>query len=110
MRQDSDGDKMTDGEEIGTIFDPTVNDSDTLAHLATRPELYLDLVSSTDAVVPEVIINKNESGEFEIIIQIDKTEDLKIWEAMDLSGAVVDGKKNYCDAAPFKCRRFFTCP
>ena len=72
---DTDGDKIKDGDEVGTIFDPTVDETATIQLLAANPELYLDLASSTDAVVPEVVITNNENGDFVVIIRVEKTED-----------------------------------
>ncbi|MCZ6673377.1 MAG: hypothetical protein O7C75_10625, partial [Verrucomicrobia bacterium] len=88
---DSDRDNLKDGDEIGTIFDPAIDDTPTLQLLAANPELYLDLVSNSEAVVPEIVITKSESGDFIIKVRIEATENLKDWESLDLSGAVIEG-------------------
>ncbi|MDA1068855.1 MAG: hypothetical protein O3C43_20410, partial [Verrucomicrobia bacterium] len=92
-KKDTDGDKINDGDEVGTIFNPAIDDTPTLQLLASNPGLYLSLVLSSAAVIPEIVIEKNESGDFEIIIQIEKTDDLTNWVAMDLTNAVIEGNK-----------------
>ena len=90
-KKDSDGDKINDGDEVGTIFDPATDDTATLQLLASNPEFYLGLILSASAVFPEIVIEKTESNDFVITIQIEKTDNLKDWEALDLSDAVIDG-------------------
>lgn len=90
---DTDGDNIKDGDEAGTIFDPAVDDTPTLQLLASNPEFFLGLVLSSNAVVPEILIERNETNDFTISIQIEKTEDLTNWEALDLTDAVIDGNK-----------------
>ena len=90
-KKDSDGDKLNDGDEVGTIFDPATDDTPTLQLLAANPEFYLGLVLSSSSVFPEIVIEKTEANEFVVTIQIEKTDNLKDWEALDLSDAVIDG-------------------
>ena len=88
---DTDGDGIKDGVEAGTIFNPAVDDTPTLQLLATNPEFYLGLALASNAIVPEILIEKNEANDFMITIQIQKTDNLKEWEALDLTDAVIDG-------------------
>lgn len=88
---DTDGDGIKDGVEAGTIFNPAVDDSSTLQLLASNPEFYLGLVLASSAIVPEILIEKNETDDFMITIQIQKTDNLKDWSALDLTDAVIDG-------------------
>lgn len=90
---DTDGDNIKDGDEAGTIFDPAVDDTPTLQLLASNPEFFLGLVLSSNAVVPEILIERNETNDFTVTIQIEKTEDLTHWEALDLTDAVINGNK-----------------
>ncbi len=89
----TDGDNIKDGDEAGTIFDPAVDDTPTLQLLASNPEFFLGLVLSSNAVVPEILIERNETNDFTVTIQIEKTEDLTNREALDLTNAVIDGNK-----------------
>ena len=88
---DSDLDGMNDGDEVGTIFDPAIDDTVTFQFLAANPEFYFDLVSSLDAIYPEIQITKSESGDFIVKVRIEATENLKDWESLDLTGAVIEG-------------------
>ena len=93
-KPDSDGDGIGDGDEIGTIFNLTVDDTATLQLLAAKARLYLDLTApelSQLVAFDEVVIRENEKGDFVITIQLLTSEDLATWSALDLSGAVVDG-------------------
>jgi uncharacterized repeat protein (TIGR02543 family) len=90
---DTDGDNIRDGDEAGTIFDPAVDDTPTLQLLASNPEFFLGLVLASNAVVPEILIERNETNDFTVTIQIEKTEDLTNWTELDLTDAVIDGNK-----------------
>ena len=91
---DSDDDGIPVGDEVGTIFNPNVDDTATLQLVAAKPQLYLDLTApelSKLVAFDEVVIQENENGNFVITIQLLTSEDLATWSALDLSGAVVDG-------------------
>lgn len=90
-KKDTDGDNINDGDEIGTIFDPTVDDTPTLELLASNPEFYLGLVLSRSSVFPEIVIKKTKGRDMMITIQIQKTDNLRNWLPMNLQDAEIRG-------------------
>ena len=62
-----------------------------LGFFGANPELYLDLVATTEGIHPAIIITKSESGDFIVKIKIEVTENLKDWGTLDLTGAVIEG-------------------
>ncbi|MCH6259138.1 hypothetical protein MLD52_21455 [Puniceicoccaceae bacterium K14] len=93
---DSDGDGILDGDEVGTIFNPNVDDTATLQLLAAKPQLYLDLTMpelSQLVAFDEVVIQESDNGDFVITIRLLTSGDLATWNSLDLSGAIVDGDK-----------------
>jgi hypothetical protein len=89
---DTDGDRIRDGDEAGTTFDPAVDDTSSLQVIAAHPEIYMDLVTSTEGIHPVLLIAGNESGECIVQVKIEATENLKDWEALDLTEVVVEGE------------------
>ncbi len=90
-KKDTDGDNINDGDEIGTIFDPTVDDTPTLELLTSNPEFYLGLVLSRSSVFPEIVIKKTKGRDMMITIQIQKTDNLRNWLPMNLQDAEIRG-------------------
>jgi len=88
---DSDGDGINDQDEIGTIFDPAYDDTATMQFLTENPELYLDLVSSLDAIYPAILVTSTKSGDFIVKVRIEATSNLNDWETLDLTEAVIEG-------------------
>ena len=90
-KRDTDGDGLKDGDEIGTIFDPNVDDTPSLVVIGAHPEIYLDLVASLEGIHPEIMITKSESGDFVVQLRVEATENLRDWTTLNLTDAIIDG-------------------
>ncbi|MDQ8203350.1 hypothetical protein [Pelagicoccus sp. SDUM812003] len=83
---DSDGDGLPDGKEAGTIFDPAVNDLNTIQLLKENPQLYLSLLNGDATTLGSLnlkTIRKTEGNSFVLMLNVLESSDLKAWnEAM----------------------------